>query len=157
MKVQIFKLAHNDGLKTTGRHCFTFYQHERNSFMRNSCFSSSVHATVPQTGWHMQPMVFDENSIALTVKHKWEHWLEKRHERHNNAYYRNRQCVMQDLDLIRVKMHRFKSNECEAGKIERAVSIKKDKTKRQLTDDTDVTSTIFMNWKQHSGTPNEAR
>lgn len=52
---------------------------------------------------------------------------------------------MQDLDLIRVKMHRFKSNECEAGKIERAVSIKKDKTKRQLTDDTDVTSTIFMN------------
>lgn len=60
--------AHNDGLKTTGRHCSAFYHHERNSFMRNSCFSDSVHVTVSQTGRHMQPMVLDENSVALTAK-----------------------------------------------------------------------------------------
>lgn len=73
----------------------------------------------------MQPMVLDENSVALTAKHKREHRLEKSHECHNSADYRSRQCVMQDLDLMRVKMHRFKLTECEANKIERAVSIKR--------------------------------
>lgn len=51
----------------------------------------------------MPPAVFDENGIALTAKRKREQRLEKSHDCHNSADYRNRQCVMQDLDLMRVK------------------------------------------------------
>jgi len=48
----------------------------------------------------MPPAAFDGNAIALTAKHKREQRLEKRHDCHNSADYRNRQCVMQDLDLM---------------------------------------------------------
>lgn len=51
----------------------------------------------------MTPAVLDKNSIALTAKHKREQRLEKCHDCHNSADYRSRQCVMQDLDLMRVK------------------------------------------------------
>ncbi len=92
-------------------------------FYEKQLLSGSV--CVTQTGQHMQPMVLHENSVALTEKHKREHRLEKCHKCHNSADYRSRQCVAQDLDLMRVQMHRFKSNECEANKTERAVSIKR--------------------------------
>lgn len=67
----------------------------------------------------------DGNAIALTAKHKREQRLEKRHDCHNGADYRSRQCVMQDFDLMTVKKNRFKSNGCEANQIESAVSMKR--------------------------------
>lgn len=73
----------------------------------------------------MQPAMLDGNVIALTAKHKQEQRLEKRHDCHNSADYRSRQCVMQDLDLMTVKKNRFKSNGCEANQIESAVSMKR--------------------------------
>lgn len=71
----------------------------------------------------MPPVVLDENGVALTAKRKREQRLEKCHDCHNSADYRSRQCVMQDLDLMRVKKDRFKSNGCEANEIEIAVSM----------------------------------